>query len=58
MSNEETSMGSFHAFLPIKKSKESFRDSLRDSYAGVEVERKQSRLNRSRRSRHKPSYAV
>lgn len=52
MSNDETSMGSFNAFHPLRLSKKSLHDSIEDPYEG----RKPSKLNRSRRSRHKPSH--
>ena len=53
MSNEETSIGSFNAIHPFRNSRESLRASIEDPYEG----RRPSKLNRSRRSRHKPSYA-
>ena len=57
MSNEETSLGSFHALRhPLRKSRnqDSLRDSLDDPYEG----RRPNKMNRSKRSRHKPSYAA
>lgn len=57
-SNEETSMGSFHALKnPFAGVRESFKDPLKDSHASIDAygEHKSTRMGRSRRSRHKPS---
>lgn len=54
MSNEETSIGSFNIVHSLRASRE--RDSLRASIEDPYEGRKPSKLYRSRRSRHKPSY--